>query len=88
MTPKQQRVLDFIVDRIRTTRLAPTYQEIVDHLDVKSKSRVYATVNMLVENGYLVRLPEKVRGIGLPPQGLAEIPTSVLRGELERRTGR
>lgn len=66
LTHKQAAALDYIHGYIGRTGASPTYEEIREHLGLKSKSRVHFLVAQLVERGRLVRLPGKARTLALP----------------------
>ena len=85
MTPKQLALLDFIRDRIALTGVSPTYEEMRQHLDFRSKSRLFQAVKALVADGHLIKAPERARGLSLPGVDLRSAPTPALRGELARR---
>jgi SOS-response transcriptional repressor LexA len=56
-----------------------------DGMQLKSKSRVGKNLEVLIEQGYLIRQPNRYRGLELPHASLAAVPTSALRDELRRR---
>jgi repressor LexA len=62
LTPKQQRLLEYLTDEIRTNGLPPTISEMAKSLKLKSKNAVAKLVNALQEKGY-VRKSGKARGI-------------------------
>lgn len=68
MTEKMAKLLQFIEQRLKQTGVAPSYQEMSDHLGLNSKSGVHRTVKALVERGKLKRLPNRARAIVLPSQ--------------------
>ena len=86
MTPKQQQLLAYVRDYFERTGLTPTVQEMRDALDLKSKSGVFRLVDALVEQGHLLRTPNRARGLDLPMASLAAVPTALLEMELARRT--
>lgn len=63
MTHMQKRVLEFIDQRIQTTAVAPSYQEISDTLGLHSKSRVGPLIKALEQRGKLRRLPGQARAM-------------------------
>lgn len=85
MTPNQQKLLDFIREHIGATGNSPTYREMAAAMKLKSKSRIGNNLEVLIEQGYLRRQPNRYRGIELPHAKLAAVPTSALRNELRRR---
>lgn len=78
LTGRQAQLYDFIAERIESTRVAPSYDEMVRHLGVNSRGSIARLVDGLVARGHLVRLDRCARGIGLrrpegqPPANLAE----------------
>ena len=63
LTRKQRDLLMFINDYIQTTGLSPSFEEMKDGLDLKSKSGIHRLINALVERGFLERLPNKARAL-------------------------
>jgi repressor LexA len=45
--------------------MAPTFQEISDHLGIASKSSVHRLITALEERGHIERIPGRVRAIKL-----------------------
>jgi SOS-response transcriptional repressor LexA len=69
MTEKQLRLLRFIAAQLKSSGLAPTYQEMQSHLGMKSKSTAYAIVSRLVKEGLLVRNRIATRGLEVTQAG-------------------
>lgn len=66
MTEKQKRLLDFIKIKLsETDGVAPSFDEMKDHLDLCSKSGVHRLVKALEEQGHIVRLAHRARTIQL-----------------------
>lgn len=85
MTPKERRVLDYIEAFLTENRIAPSMQEIADHMGLASKAGAHRMVKSLLRAGKLVRTQSATRNI-VPAKGsLAEFPTTALRAELQRR---
>ena len=63
LTEKQHAALSFIDGRISATGVAPSFEEIKDHLGLASKSGVHRLVDALVERGFLRRLPNRARAL-------------------------
>jgi repressor LexA len=63
LTRKQRDLLMFINDYIQNTGLSPSFEEMKDGLDLKSKSGIHRLINALVERGFLARLPNKARAL-------------------------
>lgn len=86
MTALEQQVLCFVRARIETTGLAPTIEEIMQHIGAKSKSNAARAVDGLIGQELLVRTPHRSRGLKLPDlPNLDAVPTHALRAALERR---
>ena len=70
MTPtfRQMQVLAFVKVHLQATGgIAPTYQEIANGLGILSKGQAQRFVNGLVDRGFLTRLPNRARSLGLTP---------------------
>jgi len=63
LTKKQRDLLLFIQDRMGEDGVAPSFDEMKDALDLKSKSGVHRLITGLVERGYLRRLPNRARAL-------------------------
>ncbi|MFA7275904.1 MAG: transcriptional repressor LexA [Pseudobdellovibrionaceae bacterium] len=63
LTQKQRELLVFIRDRLIHSGVAPSFDEMKDALDLKSKSGIHRLVTSLVERGYLQRLPNRARAV-------------------------
>lgn len=85
MTPHEKQLLEFIRERIDATGIAPTYQEMADHLGLKSKSGAHVRVESLIRQGRLVRRAHASRGIEINRAPLAHVSTAALQAELARR---
>ena len=65
LTPMQRDVLDFIKSYSDQHGLMPTFQEICDHVGLKSKGGIHRVVTALEERGHIERLPGRARAIRL-----------------------
>ena len=63
LTQKQRDLLMFIHEYTARTGLSPSFEEMKDGLDLKSKSGIHRLINALVERGFLERLPNKARAL-------------------------
>jgi len=63
LTKKQRDLLLFINTYIQDTGLSPSFEEMKQGLDLKSKSGIHRLINALVERGFLERLPNKARAL-------------------------
>ncbi len=96
LTPKQKELLMFIHERIKETGVPPSFDEMKDALDLRSKSGIHRLITALEERGFIRRLPHRARALEilkLPesvPQGLGGVQgrgfsPSVIEGSLGRR---
>lgn len=63
LTKKQKDLLLFIHERMSEGDIAPSFDEMRDALDLKSKSGIHRLITGLVERGYLERLPHRARAL-------------------------
>jgi repressor LexA len=63
LTQKQKELLLFIHERMSTGDIAPSFEEMKEALDLKSKSGIHRLISALVERGYLERLPHRARAL-------------------------
>ena len=63
LTQKQRDLLLFIHERMTQGDIAPSFDEMKDALDLKSKSGIHRLITGLVERGYLQRLPNRARAL-------------------------
>ncbi len=63
LTKKQRELLLFIHERMKEGDIAPSFEEMKDALDLKSKSGIHRLITSLVERGYLERLPNRARAL-------------------------
>lgn len=63
LTKKQKDLLLFIHERMKSGDVAPSFDEMRDALDLKSKSGIHRLITGLVERGYLERLPHRARAL-------------------------
>lgn len=61
MTRKQREVLEGIKQFIEREGYSPSFQEIMELAGMSSKSQVFRVINSLEEQGYIRRLPNRVR---------------------------
>jgi repressor LexA len=75
LTRKQHELLCFIQDRLEATGISPSFEEMKDALDLKSKSGVHRLISALEERAFLRRLPNRARAlevIKLPEGGMVK----------------
>ena len=63
LTRKQYELLMFIHERIRETGVPPSFDEMKDALDLKSKSGIHRLITALVERGFIHRLEHRARAL-------------------------
>ena len=63
LTRKQHELICFINDRLDATGVSPSFEEMKDALDLKSKSGVHRLISALEERGFLRRLPNRARAL-------------------------
>lgn len=86
MTLAEIRALDFIRDRIVTTQVPPTLEELCAAMGWKAKSTAHRVVTSLVWQGMVVRKYGSKRALALADAPkLAIVPTADLQAELARR---
>lgn len=76
LTPRQKETLDFIRTFIDKHGFGPTLDEISRKLEMGSSSAAYQHVKILERKGYLKKLPNQARSIGMIDHGekVSEIP--------------
>jgi repressor LexA len=63
LTEKQKELLLFIHGRMQDKGVPPSFDEMKDALDLKSKSGIHRLITALVERGFIRRLPHRARAI-------------------------
>lgn len=63
LTKKQHELLTFIHDRLAETGVSPSFEEMKDALELKSKSGVHRLISALEERGFIRRLPNRARAL-------------------------
>jgi repressor LexA len=63
LTAKQHELLMFIHRRLAETGVSPSFEEMKDALDLKSKSGVHRLIGALEERQFLRRLPNRARAL-------------------------
>jgi len=97
LTRKQHELLMYINRFIGETGTSPSFDEMKDALDLKSKSGIHRLVSGLEERGFLRRLPHRARALEvlrLPQTATAEGKpgaggeSNVIRGDFKRPPAR
>ena len=71
LTKKQLDLLDFIHKRVQRDGVPPSFDEMKEALDLKSKSGVHRLISALEERGFIRRLPNRARALEvlrMPPE--------------------
>jgi repressor LexA len=63
LTRKQHELLLYIDARLNETGISPSFEEMKEALDLKSKSGVHRLISALVERGFIRRLPNRARAL-------------------------
>lgn len=63
LTPKQQELLSFIQIRLEAGGVSPSFEEMKEALDLRSKSGIHRLINALEERGFIRRLPNRARAL-------------------------
>ena len=63
LTAKQNELLRFIQKRLEETGISPSFEEMKDALDLKSKSGVHRLISALEERGFIRRLANRARAL-------------------------
>ena len=95
LTTKQKELLIFIHERLQETGVPPSFDEMKEALDLKSKSGIHRLITALEERGFIRRLPHRARAIEImklpdsmpqasEPAARAASRPSVIEGSLGR----
>ncbi len=63
LTKKQKNLLLFINKKLRSTGVSPSYEEMKESLNLKSKSGIHRLISALEERGFIKRLAHKARAL-------------------------
>jgi len=63
LTKKQKNLLLYINKKIRSTGVSPSYEEMKNSLNLKSKSGIHRLISALEERGFIKRLAHKARAL-------------------------
>jgi repressor LexA len=75
LTAKQHELIQFIQQRLDETGISPSFEEMKDALDLKSKSGVHRLISALEERGFIRRLPNRARALEVIKQPEDSTPT-------------
>ena len=93
LTKKQKNLLMFINKKLRSSGVSPSYEEMKESLNLKSKSGIHRLISALEERGFIKRLAHKARAlevIKLPETASANdiynsFSPSVIKGGLDEK---
>lgn len=63
LTRKQHELIRFIQAKLEETGVSPSFEEMKEALDLKSKSGVHRLISALEERGFIRRLPNRARAL-------------------------
>jgi repressor LexA len=63
LTAKQRELLLFIDNRLKESGISPSFDEMREALELKSKSGVHRLISALDERGFIRRLPNRARAL-------------------------
>jgi repressor LexA len=96
LTRKQYELLRFINERLKEAGVPPSFDEMKDALDLRSKSGIHRLITALEERGFIRRLPNRARAIeviklpelaGGGGSNRSGFTPSVIEGTLGKRGG-
>jgi repressor LexA len=87
LTKKQYELLMFIHERVRESGVPPSFDEMKDALDLRSKSGIHRLITALEERGYIKRLEKRARALEIIrlPENMAEgVRPAATRNQAQR----
>src|SRR5271154_3071243 len=81
LTKKQSELLRFIHERLQAEGVPPSFDEMKEALDLRSKSGIHRLIMALEERGFIRRLPNRARAIEV-----IKLPESVAHGIVAGRS--
>jgi repressor LexA len=81
LTRKQAELLRFIHERLKEAGVPPSFDEMKDALDLRSKSGIHRLITALEERGFIRRLPNRARAIEV-----IKLPESIAQGMVSGRS--
>ncbi len=87
LTRKQYELLMFIHERVRETGIPPSFDEMKDALDLRSKSGIHRLITALEERGFLRRMEKRARAleiIKLPDNVSETLRPATTRSQAQR----
>jgi repressor LexA len=91
LTRKQHELIRFIQTRLEESGVSPSFEEMKEALDLKSKSGVHRLISALEERGFIRRLPNRARALEVLRQpddvtgsGVREVARGAASGDTAR----
>ena len=81
LTKKQSELLRFIHERLKESGIPPSFDEMKDALDLRSKSGIHRLILALVERGFIRRLPNRARALEVLKLPESSTPSGNGRGQ-------
>src|SRR3954462_9261679 len=82
LTRKQYELLRFISERLKQSGVPPSFDEMKDALDLRSKSGIHRLITALEERGFIRTLPHRARALEV-----IKLPEDSEGSEPARRAG-
>ena len=82
LTRKQYELLRFIHERLKESGVPPSFEEMKEALDLRSKSGIHRLITALEERGFIRRLPNRARALEV-----IRMPESAVPGMAGARRG-
>ena len=82
LTRKQYELLRFIHERLKESGVPPSFEEMKEALDLRSKSGIHRLITALEERGFIRRLPNRARALEV-----IRLPDSAAPGMTNGRRG-
>lgn len=82
LTKKQHELLRFIHERLKESGVPPSFEEMKDALDLRSKSGIHRLITALEERGFIRRLPNRARALEV-----IRLPETIAPGLGSRKGG-
>ncbi|WP_204114160.1 transcriptional repressor LexA [Shimia biformata] len=82
LTKKQLDLLEFIHKRVQRDGVPPSFDEMKDALDLRSKSGIHRLITALEERGFIRRLAHRARAIEIVklPESMGGVPSAPTKG--------
>src|SRR5210317_592914 len=91
LTSKQKELLMFIHERLKESGVSPSFDEMKEALNLKSKSGIHRLITALEERGFIRRLPHRARALEVlklpdaPAPAPRKKPSNVIEPDFSRR---